>query len=42
MLAAGDAAGLGAVTAGTGDILRIANSSGATAKFQIAILARSA
>jgi hypothetical protein len=41
LLACGDAAGLGAVTAGTGDILRIANSSGATARYQIAIVARS-
>lgn len=36
-----DATGLGTVTAGTGDVLRIANSSGASAKYQIAILARS-
>lgn len=36
------AAGFGAITAGTGDILRIANSSGASATYQIAILARSA
>ena len=42
MLIAGDLAGIGTVTAGTGDILRIANSSGGTAKYQIAILARSA
>lgn len=42
LLAAGDAAGIGAVTAGTGDILRIANSSGASATYQIAILARTA
>lgn len=42
LLAAGNAAGIGAVTASTGDILRIANSSGAQAKYQIAILARSA
>lgn len=41
-LAAGNAAGIGAVTAGTADILRIANSSGATATYQIAIVARSA
>lgn len=34
--------GIGAVTAGTGDILRIANSSGAAATYQIAILGRSA
>lgn len=42
MLACGDAAGIGTVTAGTGDILRIANSSGASATYQIAILGRSA
>lgn len=42
MLFAGDAAGIGTVTAGTGDILRITNASGATANYQIAILARSA
>lgn len=41
-LGSSGAAGLGAVTAGTGDILRIANSSGASATYQIAILARSA
>lgn len=37
-----DASGLGTVTAGTGDILRIANSAGATATYDIMILARSA
>ena len=42
LISAGDAAGVGAVTAGTADILRIANSSGATATYQIAIIARSA
>lgn len=42
MLGAGHASGIGAVTAGTGDILRIANSSGATVTYQIAILARTA
>lgn len=42
MLGCGHADGLGVVTAGTGDILRIANSSGAAATYQIAILARSA
>lgn len=42
MVGAGDAAGLGTVTAGTGDLLRIANSSGASATYQIAILARTA
>lgn len=36
------AAGLATITAGTGDILRVTNSSGATAKYQIAILGRSA
>lgn len=36
------ASGIGAVAAGTGDILRVANSSGAQAKYQIAILGRSA
>lgn len=40
MVAAGHASGLGAVIAGTGDILRIANSAGAQAKYQIGILAR--
>ncbi len=42
MIGCGDAAGIGAVTAGTGDILRIANSAGASATYQIAIIARSA
>ena len=42
MIGCGDAAGIGAVTASTGDILRIANSSGAAATYQIAILARTA
>ncbi len=42
MLAAGDAAGIGSVTAGTGDIFRVANSSGASATYQIAIIARTA
>ena len=37
-----DATGLATITAGTGDILRVANGSGATAKFQIALLMRSA
>jgi hypothetical protein len=36
------AAGFAAITASTGDILRIANSSGAQNKYQIAIAARSA
>ena len=42
MLGAGDADGIGAVVADTGDIMRIANSSGASATYQIAIVARSA
>lgn len=42
LLASSDAAGLGAVTAGSADVLRVANSSGAPATYQIAILARSA
>jgi len=41
-LFAGDAAGLGTVTTGTGDILRIANSSGASATYQICLIGRSA
>lgn len=41
-LGSSDAAGFGAITAGTGDILRIANSSGASATYQIGIIARSA
>lgn len=41
-LGAGDAAGLGAVTAGSADVLRVANSTGAAATYQIAFLARSA
>jgi hypothetical protein len=42
MIAAGDAAGVGTVTGGTADILRVSNSAGATANYQIAIVARSA
>ncbi len=42
LLGCPDAAGIGVVTAGTGDILRIANSSGAANTYQIAILGRSA
>lgn len=42
LIASPDAAGVGAVTASTADILRIANSSGASATYQIAIIARSA
>jgi hypothetical protein len=41
-LGCGDAAGLGAITATTADILRITNSSGASATYQIGIVARSA
>lgn len=41
-LGSSDAAGFGAITAGTGDILRITNSAGASATYQIAILARNA
>lgn len=37
-----DAGGIGTVTASTADILRIANSSGAAATYQIGIIARSA
>jgi hypothetical protein len=37
-----DAAGFGAITAATGDILRITNSAGATNTCQIAFIARSA
>lgn len=42
MIGAGDAAGIGAVAAGSADTLRVANGSGATANYQIAIVARSA
>ena len=42
LLAAGDAAGVKTVTAGTADILTIVNSAGAAATYQIAILARNA
>ncbi len=41
-IGASDVAGIGAVSAGSADILRIANSSGASASYQIGILARSA
>jgi hypothetical protein len=37
-----DASGLGTITAGTADILRIANSAGASNTYQIALLLRSA
>lgn len=42
MLGAPADVGIGTVTAGTGDILRIANSSGAGATYQIGIVGRSA
>lgn len=42
LLAAGDAAGIKTVTAATADLLAIINGSGASAKYQIAILARNA
>lgn len=42
LLANPDGSGLGTVTAGTGDILRVANGSGATNKYMIGLLARSA
>lgn len=42
MIGAPGAAGLATITASTGDILRITNGSGASNKFQIAALARSA
>lgn len=42
MIGAGDAAGIGTVTATTADILRVTNSSGASATYQIGIIARSA
>jgi hypothetical protein len=37
----GNVGGLGAIAAGTADILRVANSSGAQAKYQIGVVARS-
>lgn len=42
LLAASDAAGVKTVTPTTADILAIVNSSGASAKYQIAVLARNA
>jgi hypothetical protein len=42
LLSCGAATGIGAVVAGTGDILRIANSAGAAATYQIMIVGRSA
>jgi hypothetical protein len=41
-IGAGDAAGLGAVTGGSADELRIANSAGAANTYQIGVLGRSA
>lgn len=37
-----NAAGIGAVTGGSADVLRVANGSGASATYQIAVLARTA
>lgn len=37
-----DASGIGTITAGTGDILRVANAAGATAVYQFAVFARTA
>ena len=42
MLGSPDVAGLCTVTAGTGDILNIANSTGAAATYQVGIIARNA
>jgi hypothetical protein len=42
LLAAADAAGVKTVTAGTADILTVVNGSGASAKYQLAVLARNA
>ena len=42
LLACSTAAGLGAVIAGTADVLRVANSAGATATYQIAVIGRTA
>lgn len=41
LIGCGDAAGIGTVAAGTGDILRIANGSGGTAGYTIVIVGRS-
>lgn len=41
-IGAGDAAGIGGVTASTADILRIANGAGGSATYQIGIIGRSA
>lgn len=42
LIASPNTTGLGAVTAGTGDILQIANASGASNTYQVAVFARSA
>lgn len=42
LLACPDAAGLGVITGGSADVLRIANSAGAAATYQIVVIARSA
>ena len=42
MILAPDATGIGAVVAGTGDILTIVNSAGASNTYQILVLGRSA
>lgn len=42
LLASPDAAGLGVITAGSADLLRLTNSAGASATYQIAIIARTA
>lgn len=42
LLGAGHASGLGAVTGGSADVLRVANGSGGTALYQIGVLGRSA
>lgn len=42
LMGAGHVDGIGSVTAGTGDILRIANSAGAAATYRIAVVARTA
>ena len=40
LIGCGDAAGIGGVTAGTGDILRVANGAGGAATYQIAVIGR--
>lgn len=42
LIAAGDAAGIGTITAATDDELRVTNSAGAANTYQIAVIARSA